>query len=76
MHPDHFDIPSLRLLDNSTRLIVPKDVIQSQKLKGFSDFMGVDVEDRVNIGRVSVKVTPANHYGRLSSLRQLLSDKL
>lgn len=67
-HRDHFDISSLRLLDNSTRLIVPKDAMQRLKLKGFHNLEVVEVDDCIDIGGVSVKVTPASHHGRLDSL--------
>ena len=68
MHRDHFDIPSLRLLDSSTMLIASKEAVQPLKMKGFSNLEEVNVDDCINIGDVSIKVTPACHHDRLSSL--------
>lgn len=63
-HSDHFDRLSLSFLDNSTKIIVPKDMLQSLKRNGFYNSKGVKVNDFVEIGGVTVKVTPAIHQSR------------
>ena len=69
MHRDHFDIPSLRFLGNSTMLIAPKEAVKYLKMKGFSNLKEVDVDDCISIGDVIISITPACHHGRLNSFR-------
>ena len=68
-HRDHLDTSSLCRLDGSTRFIVPKDVVHILKTKGLTNVEGVGVDDCVDVGKVSVRITPAKHRSRLSSLR-------
>ena len=68
-HRDHLDISSLCRLDSSTRFIVPKDVEQALKTEGLVNVEGVEVNDCLDVGKVSVRITPARHRSRLSSLR-------
>lgn len=72
-HRDHFDLPSLRLLNSSTRLIAPKEAVKRLKLRGYSNWEEVEVGDYINIKGVTVKVTPARHYGGLRSF--ILTNK-
>jgi L-ascorbate metabolism protein UlaG (beta-lactamase superfamily) len=59
LHFDHFDLPSLRLLNPSTRLIVPRGA--AKWLKGFSRVEEVAVGDTATVGAVTITATYADH---------------
>ncbi len=63
-HRDHLDAPSLRSLEQHTKIVVPTGVGRRARQLGFSDINEVDVGDAIEIGGVSVTATPAAH-GRL-----------
>ena len=59
-HYDHLDVPSLRKLEGSPRLIVPAGLGAS--LAGF-DVVEVSEGDEVEIGSVTIRATHAEHEG-------------
>ena len=59
-HYDHLDVPSLRKLEGSPRLIVPAGLGAS--LAGF-DVVEVDEGDEVEVGSVTIRATHAEHEG-------------
>jgi len=59
LHFDHFDLPSLRLLHPSTRLIVPRGA--AKLLKGFSRVEEVEMGDTITVGTVIITATYADH---------------
>jgi len=61
LHKDHFDIPSLRMLDNSVRIIVPKNAGDYLKRQGFRNVQEVTMGDDAKLGTVNIKATHANH---------------
>lgn len=63
MHHDHLDIPSLRKLGHGKRLIVPKGAGDLLRKHGFQQVEEVQVEDRVQVGPISVQATFALHSG-------------
>ena len=73
-HLDHFDIYSLGLLDSSTRILAPEDVVQHLRIKGFRNAEVAKVGSVVDVGEVSLRVVAANHHGRLKSLKTSKSN--
>jgi L-ascorbate metabolism protein UlaG (beta-lactamase superfamily) len=63
MHLDHLDLPSLRLLDRGTRLIVPAGSGQLLRRNGFSQIEEVRPGDWTAVGSVAVGATFATHDG-------------
>jgi L-ascorbate metabolism protein UlaG (beta-lactamase superfamily) len=63
-HYDHLHEGSLRLLDRSTRIIVPRGLGRIVARLGFKDVDEVRVDDTVNIDDVAVKVVHAEHSGQ------------
>ena len=61
MHWDHLDPPSLRLLDGTTRLIVPRGVERLLRRKGFQHVEEMAVGESTLVGSVEVKATHAKH---------------
>ena len=72
-HLDHLDVPSLRLIDRGTPIIVPRGLGRLLRRLGFVP-LEMEVGDEVEIGpsrargasdrgRVSVKAVPADHAG-------------
>lgn len=59
LHFDHFDLPSLRLLDQATQLVVPRGA--AKLLKGFTNVTEVGIGDTVMVGAVSITATYADH---------------
>jgi L-ascorbate metabolism protein UlaG (beta-lactamase superfamily) len=62
-HHDHLHLRSLRLLDRSTRIVVPKGVGWLVKLGRFRSIEEVDEGDTVEIGSLRVRATHAEHSG-------------
>lgn len=59
-HYDHLDLPSLRLLERATPVVVPKSL--APRVAGF-EALGVEEGDEVQFGPVSVRATHAEHEG-------------
>jgi L-ascorbate metabolism protein UlaG (beta-lactamase superfamily) len=59
-HYDHLDLPSLRLLSGSPRVVVPRGL--GQTLQGF-DVIEVEEGDEIAFGPIVVRATHAEHEG-------------
>ena len=59
LHFDHLDLPSLRLLGWSTRLIVPRGA--AKLLREFEQVEELGVGDTTSVGRVTITATYADH---------------
>jgi L-ascorbate metabolism protein UlaG (beta-lactamase superfamily) len=65
MHHDHFDVPSLRLLERgATQLVVPAGSGRRAARRGFAKVIEASAGDRTNLGAVSVLTVPAIHGGK------------
>ena len=62
-HHDHLHLRSLRLLDRSTRIVVPRGVGWLVKLGRFRSIEEVDEGDIVQVGSLRVRATHAEHSG-------------
>jgi L-ascorbate metabolism protein UlaG (beta-lactamase superfamily) len=66
MHHDHFDPASLRLLDRSARLVVPRGAGQMGERLGFEQTLELGAGETLDLGPLKVQGTPAEHRsGRL-----------
>jgi L-ascorbate metabolism protein UlaG (beta-lactamase superfamily) len=63
LHWDHFDLPSLRLLGESTALVVPRGVAAGLLRRGFHLVHELSPGETARVGSVRVRATPANHSG-------------
>lgn len=73
-HFDHLDLPSLRSLGTSTRIIGGPGTVEYLGPRGFDNVGDLWPGDEVRVGRVSVAAVPARHEGRRSPLhRQTLA---
>ena len=66
LHYDHLDLPSLRRLGRSIRVVVPAGGGPLLRRRGFREVTEVDVGDEVRVGPVTVRAAPAVHDGRRS----------
>lgn len=64
LHRDHLDMPSLRRIDRSTRIIVPTGGARLLAREGFSAIEEVKAGDETSVGPMSVSVTHADHGGQ------------
>jgi len=60
-HWDHLDLPSLRRIGHSTRVVVPRGAGRLLRRAGFTTVDEVDPGEVVHVGDVSVTATPAEH---------------
>ena len=63
LHWDHLDLPSLRLLDDATRLIVPRGAAPVLRSLGLRHVVELGVGATHTVGSVEIVATPANHSG-------------
>lgn len=63
MHWDHLALPSLRLLDRTTQLIVPRGAAQVLHQQGFRHIEKMCAGEKTVAGPLEVTVTDAKHYG-------------
>jgi L-ascorbate metabolism protein UlaG (beta-lactamase superfamily) len=63
LHWDHFDLPSLRLLGETTQLIVPRGAAAGLLRQGFRLVNELSPGDCASVGSLRVRATPANHSG-------------
>lgn len=61
LHYDHLDIPSLRRLGRSHRLVVPRGAGPMLRRRGFEDIVEVVAGDELALRAVTVRVTHAEH---------------
>lgn len=64
LHHDHLDLPSLRLLGKTTRLLVPVGAGALLRQQGFVNVEEVHIDDPVHLGSVTVTPTLALHSGK------------
>ena len=62
-HHDHLHLRSLRLLDRSTPIVVPKGVGRLVKLGRFRSIEEIDEGETVEIGSLKIRATHAEHSG-------------
>ncbi len=62
-HLDHLDLPSLRRLAPSTRVVLPRGRAALARRAGLREVIEVEAGDRVRLGRTEVLATPARHDG-------------
>ena len=63
LHRDHFDLPSLRLLGQGVRLLVPAGAGALMRREGFRQVDELSAGDAVVVGSVSFTATHAAHGG-------------
>lgn len=63
-HLDHLDLPSLRRLSPSARVVLPRGFAGLARRAGLRDVTEADVGDRVSLGEIDVVATAAEHDGR------------
>lgn len=64
LHGDHFDLPSLELLDRAIKLIVPRGARTILKLDRFRNVHEIESGESIRIGDIVIKATHAVHEGR------------
>jgi L-ascorbate metabolism protein UlaG (beta-lactamase superfamily) len=66
LHGDHCDLPSLRSLPPSTRLLVPRGggAFLHARLGPGRDIVEIAAGESVDVGELHVRAVPANHDGR------------
>jgi L-ascorbate metabolism protein UlaG (beta-lactamase superfamily) len=69
-HFDHLDLPSLKLLDRSAAVFVPRGLGGLVRRRGFADVREVEPGDELEIGGVTVHVVEALHDGNRPPLRR------
>ena len=62
-HLDHLDLPSLRRLTPSARVVLPRGWGALARRAGLADVTEMEPGDRVALGGVEVLATPAEHDG-------------
>ena len=60
-HRDHFDVPTLRSLSKNAVVVVPRGLGTRLRRLGFDDVVEAVAGDEIDLGRVRVGVTPADH---------------
>jgi L-ascorbate metabolism protein UlaG (beta-lactamase superfamily) len=63
LHHDHADLPSLRLLDRATPLVVPAGAGEFFARRGFGVLAELAPGDSVRVGAIEVIATEADHEG-------------
>jgi L-ascorbate metabolism protein UlaG (beta-lactamase superfamily) len=62
-HLDHLDLPSLRLLGSSARVVLPRGWAELATRAGLHEVTEVEPGDRVRLGGIEVLATAARHDG-------------
>jgi L-ascorbate metabolism protein UlaG (beta-lactamase superfamily) len=68
LHYDHLDLPSLRRLDRSRLLVVPRGARSLVAKQGFRHVVEVEPGERVDVNGVTVEATYAEHDGNRGPL--------
>jgi L-ascorbate metabolism protein UlaG (beta-lactamase superfamily) len=63
LHHDHLDLPSLRLLEPTVRLIVPRGAAPFLERSGFLNVTELAPAEAADVGSVRLTATPARHSG-------------
>ena len=64
MHLDHLDLPSLRAIPRTTRLLAPRGAGRLLRREGFPQVEEVVAGEQVDVAGVTVAAVPAVHDGR------------
>ena len=64
LHYDHLDVPSLRKLDRSCLVVVPRGGARLVTRLGFGRVVEVERGERIDVGGVTVEATHAEHDDR------------
>jgi len=64
VHLDHLDIPSLRLIERDTLMIVPQGTWKLLHRRGIRNIIEMYIGDSLSIGSISVRSTYAHHGGK------------
>jgi L-ascorbate metabolism protein UlaG (beta-lactamase superfamily) len=67
LHPDHLDVPSLRLLGGDPLILIPAHGVAYLRGRGFTRVAGVTRGQETDVGRLVVVATEADHSGRRHS---------
>ncbi len=62
-HSDHLDFPSLRMLDQNTRIVAPRGTAQILKKGGIHNVEEITRGESFNIGNLKITATHAEHDG-------------
>jgi L-ascorbate metabolism protein UlaG (beta-lactamase superfamily) len=68
LHYDHLDLPSLRRLDRSRLLVVPRGARSLVAKQGFRHVVEIEAGERVDVNGVTVEATYAEHDGNRGPL--------
>ena len=63
LHLDHLDLPSLRMLERSIRLIAPAGTADVLYGEGFDNIEEIRIADSTNVGSLKITATYAHHPG-------------
>lgn len=61
LHRDHVDLPSLRLLPRTARIVVPAGAAKLVRTRGFAEVVEVVAGDSLQVGDVAIVATHADH---------------
>jgi L-ascorbate metabolism protein UlaG (beta-lactamase superfamily) len=76
LHRDHWDTPSLRLLERWTPIVVPRGAGALAASAGFTDVREVAVGDAVELSGVMVRAVPAEHDDRRDPVSGVRADPI
>ncbi|WP_020421755.1 MBL fold metallo-hydrolase [Amycolatopsis sp. ATCC 39116] len=63
LHGDHLHVPSLRLLGQDVRIVVPRGAGGWLRRRGFPAVAELDIGERLELGDLRVTAVPADHSG-------------
>jgi L-ascorbate metabolism protein UlaG (beta-lactamase superfamily) len=63
-HQDHLHLASLRQIDTSAVVVVPRGAGRLVRRLGFGDVRELDVDEATTVGEVRIRAVPAAHDGR------------
>ena len=63
LHLDHFDLPSLRLLDRATLVIAPRGTAALLRRQGFTQVVELGIGEKTYVHNVMIEATYADHGG-------------
>ena len=63
-HQDHLHLASLRQIDRSAIVVVPRGAGRLVRQLGFGDVRELDVDEATTVGEVRIRAVPAAHDGR------------
>lgn len=63
-HQDHLHLASLRQLDRTSVVVLPRGAGQLARRLGFDDVRELGVDEATNVGDVRIRAVPAAHDGR------------